>query len=36
MEDDMENAVLATQILSNLGMLFLGIGVIWIATKYKG
>ena len=32
----MENAVLATQILSNLGMLLLGIGVVWIATKYKG
>ena len=31
----MEQAVLATQILANLGLLFTGIGVIWFVTIYK-
>jgi hypothetical protein len=35
MEDDMENALLATEILANLGILLGGIGVIWFATLYK-
>ena len=35
MEDDMENAVMATQILANLGIFLGGIGLIWLATLYK-
>jgi hypothetical protein len=31
----MEQALEATQILANLGTLLGGIGLIWIATKYK-
>ncbi len=31
----MEQAVLATEILSNLGILLLGIGVIWFVTVYR-
>ena len=31
----MEQAVLATEILRNLGILLLGIGVIWFVTVYK-
>ena len=31
----MEQAVLATQILANLGLLFLGVGVLWFVTIYK-
>ena len=34
-EDDMENAVMATQILANLGLFLGGIGLIWIATLYR-
>ena len=35
MEDEMENAVMATQILANLGIFLGGIGLIWLATLYK-
>jgi hypothetical protein len=35
MEDDMENAVMATQILANLGIFLGGIGLIWFATLYR-
>ena len=31
----MEQAVTATQILANLGLLFLGIGMLWFVTIYK-
>jgi hypothetical protein len=31
----MEQAVLATQILANLGLFFLGVGVLWFVTIYK-
>jgi hypothetical protein len=31
----MEQAVLATQILSGLGTFFLGVGVLWFVTVYK-
>jgi hypothetical protein len=35
MEDDMENAVMATQILANLGIFLGGIGVLWYVTVYR-
>jgi hypothetical protein len=35
MEEDMENAVLATQILANLGTFLGGLGLIWLATLYR-
>ncbi len=35
MEDDMENAVMATQILANLGIFLAGAGVMWFVTVYK-
>ena len=39
MEDDMENAVLATSILFNvlggLGLFLTGVGVLWFVTVYK-
>jgi hypothetical protein len=39
MEDDMQQAVLATQLLFNLlgglGLFFLGIGVLWFVSVYK-
>ena len=31
----MENALMATQILGNLGLLLGGIGLIWFATLYR-
>jgi len=31
----MEKALLATQILSNLGMFFTGIGILWFVDVYK-
>jgi hypothetical protein len=31
----MENAILATQILSNLGQFFLGIGLLWFVSVYE-
>jgi hypothetical protein len=31
----MENAVMATQILANIGLLLGGIGLIWFATLYR-
>jgi hypothetical protein len=31
----MENAVMATQILANLGIFLAGIGVLWFVTVYK-
>jgi hypothetical protein len=34
MEDDMENAVMATQILANLGIFLLAIGVLWFVSVY--
>jgi hypothetical protein len=39
MEDDMEQALLATQILffvlGGLGIFFLGVGVLWFVSVYK-
>ena len=39
MEDEMENALLATQLLFNvmggLGIFFLGVGVLWFVSVYK-
>ncbi len=35
-EDDMEQAELATQILSNLGILLVGIGVVWWVSMQAG
>jgi len=39
MEDDMEQALLATQLLfyllGGLGIFFLGVGVLWFVTVYK-
>ncbi len=39
MEDDMEQALVATQLLFNLlgglGLFFLGIGVLWFVSVYK-
>jgi len=39
MEDDMEQALLATQLLffllGGLGIFFLGIGVLWFVSVYK-
>jgi len=39
MEDDMEQALLATQLLfflfGGLGIFFLGIGVLWFVLVYK-
>jgi hypothetical protein len=35
MEDDMENALLATQILAHLGIFLLGAGVMWFVSVYK-
>jgi len=39
MEDDMEQALLATQmlfyLLGSLGIFFLGIGVLWFVSVYK-
>lgn len=34
--NDMENAEMATQILANIGLFLGGIGLIWIATLYRG
>jgi hypothetical protein len=34
-EDDMETAVMATQILGNLGLFLGGLGLIWFATLYR-
>jgi hypothetical protein len=34
-EDNMEQALLATQLLSNLGLFLLGIGVLWFVSVYK-
>jgi len=31
----MENAVMATQILANLGIFLAGLGVLWFVTVYK-
>ena len=31
----MENAVMATQILANLGLFFTGIGILWFVDVYK-
>jgi hypothetical protein len=31
----MEKAVLATQILSNLGQFFIGIGILWFVDVYR-
>jgi hypothetical protein len=39
MEDDMENAVLATsilfQVMGGLGLFFMGAGVLWFVDVYK-
>jgi hypothetical protein len=39
MEDDMENAVLATsilfQIMGGLGLFFMGVGMLWFVDVYK-
>ena len=39
MEDDMENAVLATsilfQVMGGLGLFFMGGGVLWFVDVYK-
>jgi hypothetical protein len=39
MEDEMENALLATQLLffllGGLGLFFIGIGVLWFVLVYK-
>jgi hypothetical protein len=39
MEDDMEQALFATQllffVLGGLGMFFLGVGVLWFVSVYK-
>jgi hypothetical protein len=39
MEDDMENAVLATtilfQVMGGLGLFFIGVGVLWFVDVYK-
>jgi hypothetical protein len=39
MEDEMENALLATQLLffllGGLGLFFIGIGVLWFVSVYK-
>jgi hypothetical protein len=39
MEDEMENALLATQLLFNLmgglGIFFLGVGALWFVSVYK-
>ena len=39
MEDEMENALMATQLLFNvmggLGIFFLGVGVLWFVSVYK-
>jgi hypothetical protein len=39
MEDDMEQALLATQLLFNLlgglGIFFFGVGVLWFVSVYK-
>jgi len=32
----MEKALLATEILSNLGVFFIGLGVLWGVSVYKG
>ena len=29
-------ALMATEILANLGLFLGGVGLIWIATKYRG
>ncbi|UCF27161.1 MAG: hypothetical protein JSW42_11005 [Chloroflexota bacterium] len=34
-EDDMENAVMATQMLANLGIFLGAIGVLWFVTVYR-
>jgi hypothetical protein len=31
----MEQAVLATQMLANLGLLLLGIGAVWFVSVYR-
>jgi hypothetical protein len=31
----MEKALLATEILSNLGTFFVGIGLLWLVSVYK-
>lgn len=35
MEDSMENAVMATQILANLGIFLGAIGILWFVTVFR-
>jgi hypothetical protein len=35
MEDNMENAVMATQMLANLGIFLGAIGLLWFVTVYR-